>query len=736
MAGGLLNLVNSGQQNLILNGNPSKTFWKSTYAKFTNFGMQKFRIDYEGLRTLGLTTPTTYTFRIPRYADLLSDTYLVFTLPDIWSPLYVYKDEYPYIWRQNIKGDLMKFDLNNYIPYHFKWIDYLGTKMIEEISIDVGGQNLQKFSGEYLTAKIQTDYPGDKVSLINEMIGNVNQLNNPAEVDNNAGFVDRNGKYPNAIYNNSPEGAEPSIKGRKLYIPLGAWFSMNSKLAFPLVALQYNELTITITIRPVNELFRIRDITNSNGGMYSYKAPNFNRATESMYLFLQTPPEPSKNRITNIPSKDLLNEIKKDENDDNFNCIIDELLQYGLWNPYAAAIYEDDIPRLYNTNINGWDPDVHLIGNYIFLSEDEQQVFAMNSQEYVISYIHETTFKSIATTDQLQLDSIGLVKSWMWFLRRDDVFLRNEWSNYSNTSYLLDSDGLTYALPFRNKTICNSGYISSLDDSNVITIDRNNNLFRDYINKLKYYNTTYILKENDISVIQKYANIGEKINKYEYNKCFPPTIEMIMQNILNQIERQTNDLDERENLKQQLLANIQPLWPQQGGEYGDCEYFQNYWGSTSCRYNLTTSGPNNIIPDPNIMMSAAILLDGVYRENLLDSGVYNFIEKFNRILGKGVNGLYCYNFDVDPYSQFLFNQPGGAMNMNKFSKIHLEVNTMEPPKTMAPQFKVICNENNDMIGAIKGPSNIYQYGYDLIFIEERVNIVKFIGGNVALVFSN
>ena len=35
MAGGLLNLVSAGQQNVILNGNPSKTFWKTTYAKYT-----------------------------------------------------------------------------------------------------------------------------------------------------------------------------------------------------------------------------------------------------------------------------------------------------------------------------------------------------------------------------------------------------------------------------------------------------------------------------------------------------------------------------------------------------------------------------------------------------------------------------------------------------------------------------------------------------------------------------
>ncbi len=40
MPGGLLNLISSGNQNIYLNGNPSKTFFKTKYAKYTNFGMQ------------------------------------------------------------------------------------------------------------------------------------------------------------------------------------------------------------------------------------------------------------------------------------------------------------------------------------------------------------------------------------------------------------------------------------------------------------------------------------------------------------------------------------------------------------------------------------------------------------------------------------------------------------------------------------------------------------------------
>ena len=87
MAGGLMNLVSEGQQNIILNGNPTKSFFKTTYAKYTNFGLQKFRVDFDGAKTLRLSEESTFNFKVPRYADLLMDTYLVVNLPNIWSPI-------------------------------------------------------------------------------------------------------------------------------------------------------------------------------------------------------------------------------------------------------------------------------------------------------------------------------------------------------------------------------------------------------------------------------------------------------------------------------------------------------------------------------------------------------------------------------------------------------------------------------------------------------------------------
>ena len=66
MPGGLLNIISYGNQNIIVNGNPSKTFFKTVYSKYTNFGMQKFRLDFEGQRNLKLNEDTSLTFKVTR----------------------------------------------------------------------------------------------------------------------------------------------------------------------------------------------------------------------------------------------------------------------------------------------------------------------------------------------------------------------------------------------------------------------------------------------------------------------------------------------------------------------------------------------------------------------------------------------------------------------------------------------------------------------------------------------
>lgn len=262
MTGGLLNLVAVGNQNIILNGNPQKTYWSSTYKRITNFGIQNFRLDYEGLRQLSVTTETTYTFKVKRYAELLMDTYFVIQIPDIYSPIYP------------------NLNTEEWVPYEFKWIKNLGAIMIKNIKFTVGGSLIQQMTGTDILILANRDLNATYKAKWDEMIGNTPDMYDPANA------FGRNNNYPNAVYNNDII-PEPSIRGKQLRIPLPIWWGFTSQQAFPLVALQYNILQIEITVRPLRELFQINDILNKP---YPVIAPNMTILEQQFYRFLQPPP--------------------------------------------------------------------------------------------------------------------------------------------------------------------------------------------------------------------------------------------------------------------------------------------------------------------------------------------------------------------------------------------------------------------------------------------------------------
>ena len=366
MTGGLLNIVSYGNQNVILNGNPKKTFFKSTYAKYTNFGLQKFRIDFTGQRSLRLTTDSTFTFYVPRYADLLMDTYIVVTLPTIWSPIWPAADDCDPTWA----------------PFEFRWIENLGTQMIKEIRISVGGQTLQVLTGKYLLALMQRDFSGQKKDLYNQMTGNVPELNDPGNANNRVNM------YPNAYYTNLPQGSEPSIRSRKLYIPINAWFTLSYQMAFPLIALQYNQLKIDVVMRPIQDLYTIRDVMDPQNG-WPIVRPNYTNEYMQLYRFLQSPPS------VNLDTADYQNPGQSE-----------------------------------------WNADIHLISTYGFLSNDEAKTFAASEQKYLIKSAYEWNFENVTGSQRVWLENtLGMVSSWMFYFQRSDINLRNQWSNYTNWPY-------------------------------------------------------------------------------------------------------------------------------------------------------------------------------------------------------------------------------------------------------------------------------------------------------------
>jgi Major capsid protein N-terminus/Large eukaryotic DNA virus major capsid protein len=363
--GGLIQVVaSSSNQDIMLTHNPSKTFFNSTYAKYTNFAMQKFTLDFEGQTQLSMTESSTFNFKVKRYADLLMDTHLCITLPHIYSPV-MHPDE---------KNG------NQWTPYEFKWIKHIGVQIIESVSVTCGSQTLQEYSGDYILNQVERDFSQDKKELFYKMIGHVKELYDPA----NSGT--RVNSYPNAYFTSFPLGSEPSIRSRDLFIPLNPWFMLKPSMAFPLIALQYNELEIHVTFRPVKEWFTIRDVFDLQNN-FPYVAPNMNQYYMQFYRFLQTPPQP------------LL----------------------------GTHSYVDK-----RTN---WRSQISLLSTFCYLSNEESRQFALKEHSYLIKQVKKDIFYNLCGPAKVQIDAINMVPNIMFFFQRSDTNLRNEWSNYSNWPY-------------------------------------------------------------------------------------------------------------------------------------------------------------------------------------------------------------------------------------------------------------------------------------------------------------
>ena len=456
MTGGLLNLIAYGNQNVILNGNPTKSFFKTSYSKYTNFGLQKYRIDQTGQTNISITKETQISFKIKRYGDLLMDTYLVINLPKIWSPIY-----------QHINADTNAIE---YRPYEFQWIKNIGTQLIKKVEFTIGGHIIQKFSGDYLQNMVERDFDNSKKELFYNMIGNVKELTDPANYEN------RSNNYPNAYKTNdlSFNLIEPSIDNYQIQIPLNCWFCLLSNMSIPLICLQYAELEINLELNKLENLFTIKDVIYDKPYNTYDEIPRIriNSSESNAYNF---------NRFTQEPPRRDIS---------------------------LTTIYPDN-------NIN---TDIHLITTQCFLDNDERTHFAENVQEYLVKVIYEYNFIKINKTSKVNLDSNGLVSNWMWYFQRDDVYKRNEWSNYTNWPYeniipnnLIKLKDSNDSFIFYNK-------------NNIYDISKNIYITGNQAETNEQNNKKEILKNFSIIVDGKYreqefnSNIYSKLEKYTKTK--------------------------------------------------------------------------------------------------------------------------------------------------------------------------------------------------------------------------
>ena len=200
MAGGLLQLVAYGPQDLFLTKDPQITFFKIVYRRHTNFSTEVIPQYFTHTPDFGKRI----TCVLSKNGDLVARMHLVIVLPDV-----------------------PQFRVGNEIDNitKFAWIRRIGYGIINNIEVEIGGELIDRQYGDWLNIWHDLTMPSKK--NINQMLGDVKELTE---------FT--NGK-----------------KSYKLFIPLQFWFNRLPGLALPIIALQYNHVKINLELNDINNCF-------------------------------------------------------------------------------------------------------------------------------------------------------------------------------------------------------------------------------------------------------------------------------------------------------------------------------------------------------------------------------------------------------------------------------------------------------------------------------------------------
>jgi hypothetical protein len=193
MAGGILQLVAKGIQDLYLTEDPQITFFKGTYRRHTFFSIESISQYFtSNLKFGGVSTCI-----ITKKGDMIGNTILVIDLPEI------------------------PIDFEN--PHRkVAWAKYLGHVMVEEYTLRIGETVIDKRYGEWL--HIWSEINDVDLNGLYRMIGNVPEIYKLTK----------------------------SKDKLQLYIPLTLYFNKSHGLALPIVALN-TEVSISVKIRKLSE---------------------------------------------------------------------------------------------------------------------------------------------------------------------------------------------------------------------------------------------------------------------------------------------------------------------------------------------------------------------------------------------------------------------------------------------------------------------------------------------------
>lgn len=223
-----MQLVAYGAQDVYLTANPQVTFFKQLYRRHSNFAMEAVEQTFNGVANFGKRVQCV----ISRNGDLIFRMYLQVTLPSVDL-------NDPSISMMDASGD------------QFRWLNWVGHNIINNLYIEIGGQQIDKHYGDWLHIWNELTQPAGKQAGYAEMVGNVPELTN---------LITKIGPSGGCMYMQTGGDPHSSAESRSctpeytLYIPMQFWFNRHAGLSLPLIALQYHEVRITIEFNQLQNL--------------------------------------------------------------------------------------------------------------------------------------------------------------------------------------------------------------------------------------------------------------------------------------------------------------------------------------------------------------------------------------------------------------------------------------------------------------------------------------------------
>ena len=209
MGGGLMQLVAMGAQDVYLTGNPQITFFKVVYRRHTNFSKECIAQTFSG--SVPTTNEGSVTCTLARNGDLVQEIYL----------------------RAVLKCTVGNND------YYFRLEDV--TSLIKTVEVEIGGQKIDKHYSQWL----------DIYNELFETSHDYRAVMNSGDGKIKTGFTAQASTAANA------SGANQDHQVVTAYIPLRFWFNRNPGLALPLIALQYHEVKVNVTLGGVSDLYGV-----------------------------------------------------------------------------------------------------------------------------------------------------------------------------------------------------------------------------------------------------------------------------------------------------------------------------------------------------------------------------------------------------------------------------------------------------------------------------------------------